>query len=164
MTDYPHPSSPGVTASMKGNRRADTKPEVALRAALHAYGLRFRKDFMVRAADGTRAKVDVVFTRARVAVFVDGCFWHCCPEHGRVPSTNPQYWPVKLARNRARDERVTTALEADGWTVVRLWEHEPIVEAAERVTAAVAAAPRSTPAPAGWRPPPPAESPEPTNL
>lgn len=140
MTDYPHPSSPAVTAAMKGNRRADTKPEVALRAALHAHGLRFRKDFMLRATDGARVKVDVVFTRARVAVFVDGCFWHGCPEHGRVPATNPQYWPAKFARNRARDERVTAALEADGWTVVRLWEHVPVVEAAEHVRLAVATA------------------------
>jgi DNA mismatch endonuclease (patch repair protein) len=93
---------------------------------------------MLRASDGTSVKVDVVFTRARVAVFVDGCFWHGCPEHGRVPSTNPQYWPDKLARNRARDERVTAALEADGWTVVRLWEHVPTVEAAGHAEAAVA--------------------------
>jgi DNA mismatch endonuclease, patch repair protein len=141
MNDYPHPSSPAVTAAMKGNRRADTKPEVALRAALHASGLRFRKDFMVRASDGTKTKVDIVFTRARVAVFVDGCFWHGCPEHGRVPSANSQYWPGKLARNRARDERVGSALESDGWTVLRIWEHVPIAEATRQVYAAVRRSP-----------------------
>jgi len=137
MSDYPHPSSPAVTAAMKGNRRADTKPEVTLRAALHARGLRFRKDFMVRSSDGTKARVDIVFTRARVAVFVDGCFWHGCPEHGRVPSTNGQYWPAKLARNRARDERVTAALKVDGWTVVRIWEHVPLAKAVELVALTV---------------------------
>ncbi len=139
MTDYPHPSSAAVTAAMKGNRRVDTKPEVALRAALHQRGLRFRKDHMLRTTGGTRAKVDIVFTRARIAVFVDGCFWHGCPEHGRVPSTNRHYWPAKLAGNRERDKRVTAALEADGWTVIRLWEHVPLSEAVECVAAAVAA-------------------------
>jgi DNA mismatch endonuclease, patch repair protein len=137
MSDYPHPSSPAVTAAMKGNRRADTKPEVALRAALHARGLRFRKDFTVLSRDGTKAKVDIVFTRARVAVFVDGCFWHGCPEHGRVPSTNSHYWPAKLARNRARDQRVTAALKVDGWTVVRVWEHVPLAKAVELVALTV---------------------------
>lgn len=137
MHHYPHPTSAAVTAAMKGNRRAGTKPEVALRSALHACGLRFRKDYMVTAADGTRAKVDVVFTRARVAIFMDGCFWHGCPEHGHTPKANTHYWEPKLARNRQRDRRVTSALERDGWTVLRFWEHEPLTRVVKQVVAAV---------------------------
>ncbi len=140
MDNYPHPTSAAVTAQMKGNRRADTRPEVALRAALHARGLRFRKDYRLPIPGARPTRVDVVFTRARVAVFIDGCFWHGCPEHGRVPSTNAHYWPAKLARNRERDRRVTAGLEADGWTVVRAWEHEAVEGVVERVAAAVARA------------------------
>jgi len=80
-----------------------------------------------------RCKVDVVFTRARVAVYVDGCFWHCCPEHGNVPRANREWWIEKLERNVARDRRNDRELEAAGWRVVRIWEHEPIIEAADRV-------------------------------
>ncbi|HEY8581984.1 MAG TPA: very short patch repair endonuclease [Capillimicrobium sp.] len=138
--DYPHPTSAAVTASMKGNRRADTRPELALRSALHARGLRFRKDLMIRTADGTRTKADIVFTRARVAVFVDGCFWHGCPDHGTKPKANAHYWGPKLAKNRERDARVTAALAADGWTVVRLWEHVAVGDGVEQVAAAVARA------------------------
>lgn len=137
MTGYPHPTSAAVTASMKGNRRADTKPEIALRSALHARGLRFRKDFMLRTPDGTRCKADVVFTRARVAVFIDGCFWHGCPEHGTTPQANTHYWGPKLQRNRDRDRRVTAALEADGWAVLRVWEHERVLDAVTAVQALV---------------------------
>jgi DNA mismatch endonuclease (patch repair protein) len=121
---YPHPSNAAVTAAMKGNRRSDTKPELVLRSALHAQGLRFRKDFLLRTSAGSRVKADIVFTRRRVAVFVDGCFWHGCPTHGHTPKANSHYWVPKLARNRERDARVTAALEADGWKVLRIWEHE----------------------------------------
>jgi DNA mismatch endonuclease, patch repair protein len=122
---------------MKGNRRADTKPELALRSALHARGLRFRKDLLVRASNGTRVKADIVFTRRRLAVFVDGCFWHGCPEHGHTPKANSHYWAPKLKRNRDRDARVTAALDADGWKVLRIWEHEPLADAVELITEAV---------------------------
>lgn len=124
---------------MQANRRADTKPEMQLRAALHAAGLRFRKDLLVRTESGVKTKVDVVFTRMRVAVFVDGCFWHGCPEHGAAPRANSHYWGPKLERNRERDRAVTAALEADGWTVVRLWEHEPLSDAIQRVADALEA-------------------------
>src|SRR3954471_17708473 len=117
----PAASSYTAQRTMEANRRVDTKPELALRTALHARGLRFRKDFLIRASDGTRTKVDVAFTRARVAVFVDGCFWHSCPEHGTTPRANADYWTPKLARNRERDRRATAALDADGWHVIRLW-------------------------------------------
>lgn len=105
------------------NRRTDTSGEVSLRAALHARGLRFRKDLLVRAG-GLRVHPDVVFTRARVALFLDGCFWHSCPDHGTVPRRNREYWQPKLQANVDRDARVTAALEADGWLVRRVWEHE----------------------------------------
>lgn len=108
---------------MQANRRADTKAEVELRRHLHALGYRFRKDMRLE-ANGVRARPDVVFTRRKVAIFVDGCFWHCCPEHGRAPTVNRWYWDDKLARNRDRDAKQAAALTQAGWTVVRLWEHD----------------------------------------
>jgi DNA mismatch endonuclease, patch repair protein len=110
---------------MAGIRRRDTKPEVALRSALHRRGYRFRKDYPVR-VNGKLIRPDIAFTRRRIAVFIDGCFWHCCPEHGRNPSVNGEYWSPKLARNAARDREQTDALEGEGWIVVRFWEHESI--------------------------------------
>ena len=117
---------------MRSNRRADTKPEVALRSELHRRGLRFRKNQRVRLHERV-VRPDVVFTRARVAVFVDGCFWHCCPEHGNQPGRNTDYWIPKLERNVARDRAVDRALGSAGWTVVRAWEHEEMANVAERV-------------------------------
>lgn len=118
----PAASSEAARRVMQSNTRRDTKPERALASALHAAGLRYRRDFPV-VLDVVRVRPDFVFTRARVAVFLDGCFWHGCPEHGSTPRANGSYWVAKLARNRDRDRRVTTALEASGWTVVRIWEH-----------------------------------------
>jgi DNA mismatch endonuclease (patch repair protein) len=117
---------------MKGNRRADTKPEVAIRSALHSLGFRFRKDHSIEAGQ-IRVKADLVFTRKRVAVFIDGCFWHGCPEHGRTPKANVHYWGPKLQRNTRRDRLVTEALERDGWVVLRLWEHESVTVAVELI-------------------------------
>lgn len=125
-------SSGATRSSMLGNRRVDTKPEVVLRRALHAAGLRFRKDFRLDLA-GVGFRPDIVFTRARVAVFVDGCFWHCCPDHGTQPARNLDYWAPKLARNVQRDREQDAALLAHGWRVVRIWEHEPLAEAVRRV-------------------------------
>lgn len=127
---------------MEANRRTDTGPERLLRSALHARGLRYRKDRLLKLT-GRRVRPDVVFGPAGVAVFVDGCFWHRCPEHSTSPSANAAYWRAKLERNVARDRADNDALEAAGWTVVRIWEHEDPVEAAERVEAAVAPQPRS---------------------
>jgi DNA mismatch endonuclease (patch repair protein) len=92
---------------------------------------------MIRTSGGDKVKADIAFTRARVAVFVGGCFWHGCPDHGNTPKANTHYWGPKLKRNRARDRHVTAALEADGWTVLRIWEHEPISDAADLIVAAV---------------------------
>lgn len=122
---------------MQANRRSDTKPEVALRSALHARGYRFRKDHRLDLDGGVRVRPDIVFTRRKVAVFVDGCFWHVCPDHGREPTTNEWYWTPKLRRNVARDRAADAALSAAGWRVVRLWEHEPLAAAIEAVVAAV---------------------------
>lgn len=133
MPAYPHPTSPAVTAAMKGNRRTDTRPELALRSALHAQGLRFRKDFLLRTSAGSRVKADIVFTRDRIAIFVDGCFWHGCPEHGNTPKANTAYWGPKLSRNKERDLRVTDELRSDGWAVIRVWEHEPVERAVDLV-------------------------------
>lgn len=121
---------------MKGNRSRDTRPEVHLRSALHGLGLRFRKEYAVRLPDRL-VRVDVAFTKERIAVFVDGCFWHGCPEHGHRPRKNTHYWGPKLDRTRARDEAVTDGLEHAGWRVLRLWEHVPPHEAASLVAATV---------------------------
>lgn len=119
---------------MRANPRRDTNPEVALRSELHRRGLRFRKDLPVRAGDRL-VRPDVVFTRARLAVFLDGCFWHVCPLHGTQPRWNSDYWRTKLDRNVARDKAVNDALAQAGWRVMRAWEHEPINDVAERVQA-----------------------------
>jgi DNA mismatch endonuclease (patch repair protein) len=133
---YPFTADPGRAANMRGNRRADTKPELALRAALHAMGYRYRKDFRLD-LPLRRVRPDIAFTRRKVAVFVDGCFWHACPDHGSKPKNNDWYWSPKLAKNVERDRAADQALAQAGWTVVRLWEHVPLAEAIDAVVAAV---------------------------
>ena len=136
---WPVPSSAAATAVMRANRGRDTKPEVALRSDLHRRGLRFRKRHTIR-LDGRRwTQPDVVFTRERLAIYVDGCFWHRCPVHGTTPRANSAYWTPKLERNVTRDRDTTASLEAEGWTVLRFWEHDPPAEIAGRVEAALAA-------------------------
>ena len=126
---------------MRANRRKDTKPELALRRALHGRGYRYRKDYRLDLAGGTRVRPDIVFTARKVAIFVDGCFWHGCPEHGSRPAVNVWYWEPKLRRNAERDRAADAALAAAGWAVVRVWEHEPL----EAATASVVAALNQTP-------------------
>jgi DNA mismatch endonuclease (patch repair protein) len=138
IVPYPEPRGEAATKIGKANRRRDTKPEVRLRSALHARGLRFRKDHLLRIAD-VRVRPDVVFTKRHVAVFVDGCFWHGCPIHQTIPKTNRDYWVPKLRANVERDRRVDAALEGAGWRVLRIWEHEGVDDAATRTEAAVAA-------------------------
>lgn len=108
---------------MVGNRHRDTKVELAVRRRLHRAGLRYRVDFAPDPSD-RRRRADIVFTRARVAVYLDGCYWHGCPVHYAEPRTNVDYWRPKIARNRARDLETTQRLRALGWTVLRFWEHE----------------------------------------
>ncbi len=129
-------TSPATRTSMLGNRGRDTKPEVALRSALHAAGLRFRKDYPMK-LDGVRFRPDIVFTRAKVAVFVDGCFWHSCPQHGTTPTRNADYWLPKLGRNVERDREQDHVLRAHGWLSVRIWEHVPVAEATATVVASL---------------------------
>jgi len=119
---------------MQGNRKRDTAPELALRRAVHALGLRFR--VAARPLRGRPWTADLVFTRRRLAVFLDGCYWHGCPDHCARPRTNSAYWIAKIDRNRDRDLRVDAELRAAGWTPLRIWEHEEVAEAAERVRAA----------------------------
>lgn len=122
---------------MQRQRRRDTAPELALRRALHRRGLRYRVDRPV--VRGVRRRADVVFGPAKVAVFVDGCFWHCCPMHATYPASNAQWWAEKLAGNVARDRATDLALTAAGWLVVRVWEHEDAETAARRITDVVRA-------------------------
>ncbi len=122
---------------MRAIRRANTKPELALRRALHRRGYRFRKDLRLDLAGGTRVRPDIAFTARRVAVFVDGCFWHACPEHGGKPSVNQAYWGPKLQRNVERDRAADAALAAAGWRVVRVWEHVPLDDAIAEVVSAL---------------------------
>ncbi|MFI6575312.1 very short patch repair endonuclease [Nocardiopsis sp. NPDC050513] len=128
---------------MRANRSRDTGPELALRRAVHARGLRYR--VAARPVKELRRTADLVFTKARVAVFLDGCFWHGCPEHHTAAVRNGAYWATKVERNRARDADTNQRLAEAGWTVVRVWEHEDPGDAASRVEAAVAAARRDSP-------------------
>lgn len=134
---YPHPSSPASTAVMKGNRKRDTKPERALRSSLHKVGLRFRVDHPIAAEGGRPIRADVVFPRQRVAVFLDGCFWHSCPSHGTTPRANSAYWRPKLQRNVQRDLEVNDRLARADWTVIRVWEHDDPDQAALAIHASV---------------------------
>jgi DNA mismatch endonuclease, patch repair protein len=133
---YPLPASPGRSANMRANRRRDTKPELALRSALHAMGYRYRKDLRLDLPQ-RRVRPDIAFTSRKVAVFVDGCFWHACPEHGSQPKNNEWYWSPKLAKNVERDRAADAALAEAGWTVVRLWEHISLDDAVAMVVAVV---------------------------
>ncbi len=124
---------------MAGIRRTDTKPELALRHALHRMGYRYRKDYRLDLDSGRRVRPDIVFTARKVAVFVDGCFWHACPDHGSKPRNNEWYWSPKLVKNVERDRMNDAALMLAGWTVVRLWEHVPLDDAIGTVVRALTA-------------------------
>jgi DNA mismatch endonuclease, patch repair protein len=129
-------SSVGVRRSMTANRRVDTRPERVLRSHVHRSGLRFRKDFCI-CVDGVSVHADLAFPRAKVAVFVDGCFWHQCPEHSTKPKRNAEFWAAKLQRNVERDRLVNRALAEAGWTVIRCWEHEDPTEVLPRILSAL---------------------------
>lgn len=128
------PKDVGVSARMSRQRRRDTAPELRLRSELHRRGLRFRVETAVPGLPRRRA--DITFPRARIAVFVDGCFWHSCPEHATRPVSNAEWWSEKLARNVARDRETDERLTSDGWTVLRFWEHADPVSAADAIEAA----------------------------
>lgn len=124
---------------MRANR-AESSLERRLRSELHRRGLRFRKQY--RPVGGLRCTADIAFPRRRIAVFVDGCFWHRCPIHATKPRTNAEWWERKLGANVARDHRNDVVLKDHGWLVIRFWEHEPLGEMADRIQAEVH---RSTP-------------------
>lgn len=119
----PPASNEGTHRSMMSNRRSDTKPEVAFRSMLHRAGMRFRKDRYIK-FEQRGVKVDVVFPTQKVAVFIDGCFWHRCPEHATMPTRNYEYWSTKFQRNMDRDRSTNLNLQNLGWQVIRIWEHE----------------------------------------
>lgn len=113
----------------------DTRPEMRLRRELHRRGLRYRVHF--RPLSAVRRTADIAFTKAHVAVFVDGCFWHMCPVHGCIPKSNSDWWSSKLERNRSRDQETDARLTQAGWVVVRIWEHADLSDAADRVERAL---------------------------
>ena len=125
---------------MSRQPRTGTSPELALRRELHRRGLRFRVNLPLVPAGLPRRRADIAFTRQRVAVFVDGCFWHVCPLHATAPIANGSWWGTKLARNVARDRDTDTRLVSAGWSVVRVWEHLSTAEAATEVERGIRAA------------------------
>lgn len=127
----PTPLSDDVQRRMSRQPRRDTAPEMAIRRSLHGRGARFFVDR--RVIVGLRRRADIVFPRWRLAVFVDGCFWHGCPQHGNRPRHNSAWWEAKLDRNRRRDEDTDRILASHGWTVLRIWEHEDPADAVQRV-------------------------------
>ena len=127
----PAASSPDALKRMQSTKRRDTRAELAVRRELHRRGARYRVELAV--LPGLRRRADVVFTRARVAVFIDGCFWHGCPIHATRPKANAGFWADKLAANRARDRDTDQRLTAAGWRVIRVWEHENPADAATRI-------------------------------
>ncbi|MGV9295521.1 MULTISPECIES: very short patch repair endonuclease [Amycolatopsis] len=120
-----------VSARMSKQKSRNTGIEMALRKILHAAGFRYRVHR--RPVKGVRREADLVFGPARVAVFVDGCFWHGCPEHGTWPKNNADYWRTKIETNRRRDANTDALLLEAGWLSVRIWEHEATDVAASRV-------------------------------
>ncbi|SFD62587.1 very short patch repair endonuclease [Streptomyces aidingensis] len=132
----PVPSSPGVSARMSRQANRNTSPEVAVRRLLYAAGFRYR---LHRPVPGMRRRtIDIAFPGPKVAVFLDGCFWHGCPEHATQPKANSEWWRQKLDKNMSRDRETTERLASEGWTVLRFWEHEAPGTVAELVAKAVA--------------------------
>lgn len=128
LDGVPAPLTAAVSAAMSRMPRSDSGPEVALRRELHRRGLRFRKH-----VSGLPGRPDLVFSRVRLVVFLDGCFWHRCPTHATAPKNNSDWWRAKLEANVERDLRQTVQLQEAGWTVLRVWEHEAADSAADRV-------------------------------
>ena len=133
--ENPAPSSEAARNRMKAARQRDTAAEMAMRSALHRRGLRYRID--VSPLRGIQGRADVVFRSVKVAVFVDGCFWHGCPIHGTWPKANAEFWRKKIERNKERDADTDRRLREASWAVIRVWEHEDPEEAAEKISQTV---------------------------
>lgn len=131
----PEPLDAETSARLQRQGRRDTKPELKIRSLLHRRGLRYRVDR--KPLPDQRFRADIVFGPAKVAVFVDGCFWHGCPIHGTLPKNNREWWQAKLLANAERDRRTDQALTAHGWLPMRFWEHDDQERIVEAVTAAV---------------------------
>jgi DNA mismatch endonuclease (patch repair protein) len=131
--EWPQPTSAAASAIMRANGWRDTTPELVIRSLLHRRGLRFRKRLTIKLTGRRWTQPDIVLTRSRIAVFIDGCFWHACPAHGKTPKANADYWSPKLARNVARDADTNNQLTDLGWLVIRAWEHEDPAAVAVRV-------------------------------
>lgn len=129
------PSSHEASLRMARVRQKGTRCEVELRRALHARGLRYR--LQVPLLTKPRRVADIVFTRRKLAIFVDGCFWHGCPEHGTSPKSNADFWRDKIETNKRRDLDTNRRLTEAGWRVLRVWEHEDTEEAADRIMKAL---------------------------
>ena len=128
-------ASEGVRKSMVGNRNRDTNPELKIRSLVHREGLRYRVS--ARPLPEVRRTADMVFRPAKVAVFIDGCFWHGCPDHGSKPKSNRDYWLPKLRANKRRDAEIDLALRKSGWLVIRVWEHEDPERVCRRIVRSV---------------------------
>lgn len=131
LAPSPEASTAAVRRRMQQQLRQHTSCEMTLRRLLHQRGLRYHVD--ARPISSYRRRADIVFRSARVAVFVDGCFWHGCPRHGSTPRTHRSWWATKIARNRARDLQTSRFLRTLGWSVVRTWEHADSERAADRI-------------------------------
>jgi len=125
-------------AVMRGNARRDTRPELAVRRLIFAAGLRYRVDY-APLPEYRRLKADIVFPRVRIAIFIDGCFWHGCVDHYRPATANAKFWSTKIAGNRQRDISSNLKLVEAGWTVLRFWEHEAPEQVASRIIAVLLA-------------------------
>lgn len=127
----PPASSPEIRRRMERTRRRDTGPEREIRRRLHALGYRYRVD--ARPTESCRSRADIVFRSRKLAIFVDGCFWHGCATHGTWPKANAAWWKQKIRANMARDEKTSATLRDCGWRVIRIWEHQPADEAVSEI-------------------------------
>lgn len=131
----PKPASDGVSRRMSVTPQKDTSAEMAVRKRLHGMGFRYRVDYPI--LKKPRRVADIVFPGIQIAIFVDGCFWHGCPEHGTWPKRNADFWRNKILTNQARDKDTDERLTELGWTVIRIWEHEDPENAAQKIARSV---------------------------
>lgn len=141
-SEVPAPSSDAARNRMRAAKPRNTKPEVILRSALDQCGLQYANDVIL--LPGLRRKTDIVFEAERVAVYVDGCFWHGCPIHGTWPKQNAEFWRNKIETNRRRDVDTDQKLMEAGWRVIRVWEHENMMDASQRIATTVRDAARGS--------------------